>query len=114
MRLWFAAVLTVLTWLAALGPARAVPLPFSYQFADQTGTPTSSFTLTVGQTVPIQVYLVENPSGSVLQTEGLFSAGLQVNFGDTSKKAGAEEPGSSGPSKSSTSRSGSDDEVPKS
>jgi hypothetical protein len=78
----------VLLWLAAAPPARA-----DLFFATASdGVPTNEFVIPgVGQTVDVQVYLVET-NGSVLSTERLFAAGVQMRFDSPSGVAAVLSP----------------------
>jgi hypothetical protein len=65
-----------LAWLSLGSPGRA---DFLFQFTDDFGTPTASFTTSVSGTVDVRVYLVEFGSpGDVLAMEGLFSTGVRI------------------------------------
>jgi hypothetical protein len=79
----------VLLWLAA-PPAHA---DLFFATTDLAGVPTNNFDiLGVGQTVDIRVYL-EETNGSVLSTEQLFAAGVQVRFDSPSGVAAVLSPG---------------------
>src|SRR5947207_1221103 len=67
----------LLSALAFVGPARA---GYSFQFADSSGTVSNSFTInTLGGTVDIRVYLTQSSPDTLLSSQGLISAGVQVN-----------------------------------
>ena len=56
----------------------------AYQFADATGTPTSSFNVAIGQTVDVRVYLMQLTGTSLSDDGGLLGASVRVNFGSSS------------------------------
>jgi hypothetical protein len=67
--------------LTFVSPARA---DFVWEF-DLAGVPTTSFVIPgVGSTVDVQIYLKETNGGTILSTQGLFSAGVQVQFNNPS------------------------------
>jgi len=62
-------------------PARA---DFVWEF-DLAGVPTTNFVIPgVGNTVDAQLFLKETNGGTILSTQGLFSAGVQVQFNNPS------------------------------
>jgi hypothetical protein len=64
--------------LAAASPARA---QYAFQFADAAGNPQSAFTIAgVGSTADVRVYLLETDGQNTLNTVGLFSADVRVNY----------------------------------
>jgi hypothetical protein len=73
--------LVVLGTLTLTSPARS---DFVWEF-DLAGVPTTNFIIpTVGGTVDVQIYLKETNGGNTLTTQGLFSAGVQVQFNSPS------------------------------
>lgn len=65
---------------ALLLPGSAARADYAFQF-DLNGTPQNAFTVGVGQTVNVQVYLVQDNAGTSngLSSQGLSSAGVQLN-----------------------------------
>jgi hypothetical protein len=76
MRLRIITLLAVVALLLLRAPASA---DYTYQFADSTGAATNSFSVGVGQTVDIRVYVLETGGGTTLQSFGLSSAGVQLS-----------------------------------
>lgn len=69
--------LLALFGLMLASPVRA---DFVWEF-DLAGVPTTNFIIPgVGSTVDVQIYLKETNGGTVLATQGLFGAGVQVTF----------------------------------
>jgi hypothetical protein len=76
MRNVFLTGVVVATLLAVGGAARA---DYTFEFANSSGTPQSSFSVGVGQTIAIQVYVEETGTTTTLNSLGLFSGGVQLN-----------------------------------
>jgi hypothetical protein len=74
MRLRYLA-LAVSALLALCSPTRA---DYAFQFADGSGNVQNTFTVNVGQTIDVRVYILET-GGTNLQTLGLSAAGIQLN-----------------------------------
>ena len=64
-----------------VGPSVAFGQTIAYQFADSTGVPMSSFTVAVGLTVNVRVYLTQVTGTSLSNDGGLGSAAVRVTFG---------------------------------
>jgi hypothetical protein len=69
--------LAFLACLVATAPGRA---DFVFQFADTSGTPTSTFTVNQGSTVGVNVYLVQQGGSTNLSSNGLVDGGVSLQF----------------------------------
>jgi hypothetical protein len=77
MRFWYLGLSAVVAGLLSGGPGRA---QIVYEF-DVAGVPvTAPLALTQGGTLDLQVYIREQPPGTVLATQKLFAAGGRVTF----------------------------------
>jgi hypothetical protein len=91
MRLNWIGALFVLAGLASVSPARA---DFVWEF-NAAGLPSTNFVIPgVGSTVGVQIYLKETNGGTILSTQKLFSAGVQVTFNSPSGVAAVLAPSS--------------------
>jgi hypothetical protein len=81
MRILRATVLFALAAQLTASPARG---DFVWEF-DLAGVPTTNFVIpAVGATVDVQIYLKETNGGTILATQKLFGAGVQVTFNSPS------------------------------
>ena len=70
----------ILTVAIALVPGRAAA-GYTFEFgSDSNGTITSNFSVTVGQTVNVYVYLAQTGTTTGLSSSGLSSAGVALGF----------------------------------
>jgi hypothetical protein len=72
-------LLAVLAIAALLSLGAAVRADYTFQFADSSGAAQNSFSVNVGQTVDIRVYILETGGGTTLQSSGLSAAGVKLN-----------------------------------
>jgi hypothetical protein len=65
--------------LFALMPGRAAA-GYAFQFADSGGNYTNNFSTTVGQTVAVEVFLVQSGGSTGLTSTGLTAGGVSLSF----------------------------------
>ena len=70
-------LLPVLLALLQAGAARA---DYTFQFTDQNGNLTSAFTVAVGATITVDVWLKESNGATALQTPGLNNGGVSLSY----------------------------------
>jgi hypothetical protein len=70
--------------LLLAGPTRA---DFTYQFADSSGTATNAFSVTVGSTINIRVYLLQQGGSTNLSSNGLVDGGVALQYSSSSPHA---------------------------
>src|SRR5262249_33552437 len=77
-------LVALLAVVALTSPARA---GFQFQFADASGSATSSFTVFQGSTVDVRVYLQATGTTdiSTMRTDGLKAYGVELGFGPEAK-----------------------------
>jgi hypothetical protein len=81
MKLRIGFVSAVLTMMLSADVARA---DYTFLFTDSSGNASTSFSVAVGQTVDIRVYLAQTGSTTGLSSTGLDSGGVQLNTSNSS------------------------------
>jgi hypothetical protein len=81
MKLRIGLVSAVLTMMLSADVARA---DYTFLFTDSSGNASTSFSVKVGQTVDIRVYLAQTGSTTGLSSTGLDSGGVQLNTSNSS------------------------------